>query len=226
MNRVTLYFRPHLCDENEDWLSILHKGTPFHLREHESFTPRDADLLFIRTGCVRYFCNTAGYKNTLTLIVGRHSLVNIGGAVTGANRFSRVVATEPTEIVLFSGYAFWDVRTVQEHPSLYRSMAKTLAKTIELYSSRAHNTCFHACVPRICHSLLTLCSPTYHEGEQYITALTQNDMALFCGMHYVTLSNALRLLREKDVIGEVTAHGIESVDYEKLVQISQLQLQL
>lgn len=215
------YFKPHLVDENLEWCAVAHLGERRKVTNGCDFIPNDCDLIFIKSGYMRFYCDTDIKKNNFTLIIGRNSLANAGGAITGANRFSRFRTEKEAEIVVFNADLFLKNEYVQAHPLLYIGMAKTLAKTLGILASRTHNTCFHSCLPRMCQTILAVTDPQRTNNMQYVRAITQNDLAQLAGMHPVTASKVLKELRAGGILGKIRPFCLEIFDYQALKDISE-----
>lgn len=221
------YFTPTLVDENLPWLPALKFGDEVHLPAGTLFTPKDYDLIFVKSGYARFFCNTNNKANNFILIAGRNSLVNVGGVITGANRFSHLTVEGDTDIVVFDSYILWDTEFAEMFPELYMSMAKTLAKTVNMFSERAHDICFYPCLERMCRILLSITSDLpYNSNTQYVKTCTQNDLAHLAGMHYVTASRVLKSLRDAGIIGKIYPYYIEVLNYKALKELSELKATL
>lgn len=215
-----LYFRPHIIDENKEWLSALHLGVEHHIDANTQFVPNDYDLIFVKSGYVRFYCNTNLKKNNFILIAGRNSLVNVGGVITGASRFSKITTDIESDIVVFDAYHFWDTQRIVEMPELYMSMVKNITKTVNIFTLRSHTVCFYPCLIRFCKMLVSCTDVVYDKNMQYVYGLTQNDLAYISGMHPVTMSRILKKLRNANIIGKLNTCSIDVLDYQKLKDIS------
>jgi len=219
-NGYKYYFKPHLFDENLEWCDIANLGKKHIVTNQNDFIPKDYDLIFVKSGYIRFYCNTNNKKDNFTLIVGQNSLANLGGVITGANRFSRATSETETELIIFDSYIFWDVEFIGAHSTLYMGMAKTLAKTIEILFLRSHYTCFHSSLSRICRIIIELTDATNNIDTHDIRVITQKDIAQLTGMHPVTVSRNLKKLRTNGILGKIEPFYIEIFDYQALKDLS------
>ncbi len=210
------FFRPHLFNENEEWLDLLPRGTSTTLKGGQKFVPKEHELVFIKSGAVRFYCNTKLNKDMFVFIVGQNSLANINGLISAMNPLSYLVANTHTEIITFDAFFLWDVDFISKNPKFYLSMAKTISKTSNSLINRAHRTCFFDCVTRMSRVIYEITDPDYRPEFEYSQGMTQIDLASLAGMHPVTASKVLKKMRDDGLIGKITSQYIEISDYEQL----------
>lgn len=223
---IKRYFIPHLFNANPEWKNYKAFSKNTTVTNTQPFYPRDYDLIFVEKGYVKTFCNTNYKKEIFTLIIGENSLANVGGTITGANRFSKLITDTKAEIRIYDSYYFWDLSFIQDNPHLMQGLAKTISKCIEIHTTRSHYSCFFECLPRLCNTILDITTDKQIQYQQYIKSINQIELSQLCGMHPVTTCNILKKLRQNNIIGKVTPQYIEILDQETLINISNSTIEL
>lgn len=212
----TYYFKPHLINENPEWLNVNLKGESFTLMPNTCYTADENQLVYVKSGYVRFYCNTDVQKNVFVFIVGQNSLVNASAIMTEIKRVSYICTDIETEILIYDSSLLWEKGYIQNNQELYFGLARNIAKTTKTILNRAHKTCFYDVTTRICRVLLDITEIKSNNNTQYVQNLTQNDIARLAGVHPVTASTVIKYLREQNVIGNLYKDHIEIFDYQAL----------
>ncbi len=165
-------------------------------------------------------------NEVFTLIIGENTLANVGGTITGANRFSKIITDTKADLRIYNSYFFWDLNFIKNHPLLMQSMAKTIASCINFHTIRSHYNCFYSSLPQLCQTILTISREDLNNSLSHVKLLTQIDLADLSGMHPVTACNNIKKLREAGIIGKLTQQYIEILDMENFNLIATNQMVL
>lgn len=220
------YFTPHFSQVNPEWKNFAEHSKDIELDYTSAYIPNDYDLIYVKKGYVKVYCKTNLKNEVFTLIVGENSFANVGGAITGANRFSKIITDSKAELRVFDSYFFWDLDFIKKYPVLLQSIAKNIAKCITFHTMRSHYNCFYSSLPQLCQTILTISKEGFHENYNHVKLITQLDLADLSGMHPVTACNNLKKLREAGIIGKLTQQYIEILDMQKFNLIATGQMVL
>lgn len=215
----TRYFIPHLINANPEWKDFACFSKETVITGNTPYYPKDYDLIFVERGNIKLFCNTKYKQNFFTLIVGENSLINVGGTITGANRFSKIHTDKNAVLRIYDSYFFWDLDFIKNNPELMRGLSRTVTQCINIHTQRAHHSCFYSCLPRVCQTILSL-TTTNPDNPHIIHSLNQLELAQLSGMHPVTICNILKKLRAHGVIGKFGQNYIEILEPERFFEIS------
>jgi CRP-like cAMP-binding protein len=219
---LRLYFRPHLVDENPEWLDVLHHGEKRVLPPKADYCPQNHELVFVLKGYLQSHSVSTSGECRLMYNVGRNSVANAGSVVTGCNNYIRLRSKKECTIAVFDAYKVYDYAFVERHPELLISLSSCMAKTTSHFYLRAYNTYFHSCMAKISEVLYSLTTRKGDSKYQYMEGMTQSDIGAFAGAHPVTVSNVLEKLRFEGVIGEVTSSYVEVYNYDRLCELKNM----
>lgn len=221
---IKRYFVPHLIQVNPEWRHFKKHSQDIEIDYKSPYIPNDYDLIFIKKGYIKLYCKTNKKNEVFTLIVGENSLANVGGAITGANRFSKIITDTKAELRVYDSYFFWDLDFIQKHALLIQGLSKAIARCMNFHIIRSHYSCFYSSLPQLCQTILTISRENYDSLSGRVKLITQKDLADLSGMHPITACNNLKKLREAGVIGKLTQQYIEILDMDRFNLIATSQI--
>lgn len=222
---IKRYFVPHLTQVNPEWKDFTEYSKNIEIDYKSPYIPNDYDLIYIKKGYIKLYCKTNKKNEVFTLIVGENSLANVGGTITGANRFSKIVTDTKAELRVYDSYFFWDLDFIKSHARLIQGLSKTIASCMNFHIVRSHYNCFYSSLPQLCQTILTISQDSYDTPPpNRVKLITQKDLADLSGMHPITACNNLKKLREAGVIGKLTQQYIEILDMKRFNLIATSQI--
>ena len=216
---VTRYwFKPHLVDECEEWSKEQPHARIVPLMRGESFRPKGNELILVLGGYAHLFCRSKIGDEKLTFLVGRNALANGSAALTGGNHLLRLLAPIPCTLAVFD-VPLLEESFIRDNPALIIELSRSIAKTTNLFNLRAFNMCFHSSVSRLCSVINRMTTQEQSPPDRQVSSITQSDIGALSGLHPVTVSNTIDVLRSAGIIGEISKSHIDVIDRNKLLEI-------
>lgn len=223
---VKRYFVPHLSQLNPEWKEFTEHSHDIEIDYKAPYIPHDYDLIFVKKGYIKLYCKTNKKNEIFTLIIGENSLANVGGTITGANRFSKIVTDTKADLRIYDSYFFWDLDFIREHALLIQGLSKAIACCMNFHIVRSHYNCFYSSLPQLCQTILTISRENYESPSNRVKLITQKDLADLSGIHPITACNNLKKLREAGIIGKLSQQDIEILDMNQFNLIATNQITL
>ncbi|GAB7499704.1 hypothetical protein Bwad003_00890 [Bilophila wadsworthia] len=145
-------------------------------------------------------------------------MANGSAALTGGNHLLRLLAPIPCSLAVFD-VPLLEESFIRDNPALIIELSRSIAKTTNLFNLRAFNMCFHSSVSRLCSVINRITTQEQSPPDRQVSSITQNDIGALSGLHPVTVSNTLDVLRSAGIIGEISKSHIDVIDRNKLLEI-------
>jgi CRP-like cAMP-binding protein len=142
----------------------------------------------------------------------------------GANREATVKAL--TDCQLY----FFDRKTIegtiaQEHPQLLLELIRTLGHIVRMYGVLLQDTLGLDFFARVCRFLVYLVrfkgSDVTGRQVRVESGVTQSDIARLLGVHRVTVTKAVKKLKDQGIIQRFTKRELDIADFPKLCELSE-----
>lgn len=210
---------------NRCWERVLHLATRVTHAPHSPLILTGQALLdfyYIHSGRIRIMHGQKNGQERAIIYIGEGNIFNEATAIAGFDDPDcQFYCLSHVELYRFSGKLLQDSIFIRENPELISNLMLSLSRkvlTMHATISNSGGRSSHAHVARYLCSLVEL-----HNGAlEFAPELTQDEMALFLGIHRATLVRSLQLLREKNIIACFRKHCIQILDIQELQNIANL----
>jgi len=181
-----------------------------------SYMGPEHGIYFIKKGCIRFYAvSPKGTERTFCILGPGATFGEMNLVDPSATRW---LATPLTDAVL----GFIDINTgrrvVQERPELAWTIIAALTKRLKMIGKQMEDQCFRTVPSRV--ACLLLAQPQAEPDKAHIS-LTHDDIARFVGANRVTITRALRAMREDGLIDyDRSVHTVTILDRERLEELA------
>lgn len=188
-----------LKDMNRPWREMLHLAKRYtYPRRYPLVLSGEAllDFYYLANGRIRIMHGTEdGYERSMVYI-GSGNLFNEATAIAGFDDPDcRLYCMEDSEVYRFPGRLLHDPKFIAEYPELIINMMTSMSTKVLVMHASLSDTGVTPAIRQVCRFL---CSLSHLHGDKlaFDPQMTQEELAVFLGIHRATLVRVLHELRK------------------------------
>lgn len=209
---------------NRPWEAVLHMARRYAYPKRARINFSGAmyqDFYYISEGRVCLQSSSFSGREHTANYFGPGSLFNLATVFIGdlkEEQHGTWVALDDVVLWRFPGSILHDQDFVREHPGLIINLMQGMCLSIFTQFSWTTGVYLADPLPRLARYLLGLADAA---GKlDFAPGVTQQQAATYLGMHRGTLSNALKQLREQNIVREFTRKRLRILDAQKLKEFT------
>lgn len=188
---------------NLPWAELLHLGTRHvYPKKFPLALPGDAqlDFYYLARGRLRVMQGTVTGHERAMLYVNSGSVFNEASALAGFDDPDcRFFCLEESEVWRFSGKLLHDPAFVKKYPEMIINLMISMGTKLLIMHVGMSDKGDGTAQRQVCRYLLSL-ARSHGGSAEFVPGLSQEEIALFLGMHRATLVRVLRKLQNLGVL--------------------------
>ena len=204
---------------NAPWSRLLHLATRYTYPKRYPLVLA-GDFYYLAKGRLRIMHGTENGRERAMVYVGSGNVFNEATALAGFDDPDcRFYCMEDVELYRFPGTLLHDPRFVAENPELIINMMVSMSTKVLVMHANLSETGGGTAVKQVS---LFLCGLSRLHGDKldFNPQMTQEELAIFLGIHRATLVRALRSLRECGALLQLTKNRLRIGDLALLQKIA------
>ncbi len=184
-------------------------------------------VYYLKEGVVEIMLNTQSGPEKVLYRVGKGCVFGeVCCFAPGANEEATVKACTDCTLYFFTRETIEGV-IAREHPQLLLEMIRILGHIVRMYGILLHDTLSLDFFARVCRFLVYLVrfkGPDMAGRQKRIvveSGVTQSDMARLLGVHRVTVTKAVRRLKEEGILERFTKRELAIADFPRLYKLGE-----
>ena len=212
-----------LEDMNAPWSRLLHLATRYTYPKRYPLVLAGDDMFdfyYLAKGRLRIMHGAENGRERAMVYIGSGNVFNEATALAGFDDPDcRFYCMEDVELYRFPGTLLHDPRFVAEYPELIINLMVSMSTKVLVMHANLSETGGGTAVKQVS---LFLCGLSRLHGDKldFNPQMTQEELAIFLGMHRATLVRALRVLRGCGALLQLTKNRLRIGDLALLQKIA------
>ncbi len=213
---------------SREWEEVLHlgvretytKGTRFSFKDKQQ-----GDFCYIRRGTLCSLHPTINGVDHITFFLSEGCLLRETYVITGyCETIPLHHCLTDVEIFRFDGALLLDTAFAARYPHLIRNCMYSLAVKVASYDAMVQTMGKGSALEKVSWYINALFD--YYQCSTFAPGITQVDLTMLLGIHQSSISRAVLMLKEHNIISAFTKHQLIILDPQRLRQIADGQLSL